>query len=65
LAEYVVDLLKDLNLVELDLSGCQISDKGIQALCSSLETLEILKLRDNSLNEENCKTLAKFLPGAS
>ena len=65
LAEYVVDLLKDLNLVEVDLSGCQLSDKGIQALCSSLETLEILKIRDNSLNEENCKTLAKFLPGAS
>ena len=29
LAEYVVDLLRDLNLVEVDLSGCQISDKGI------------------------------------
>jgi len=29
LAEFVVDLLKDLTLVELDLSGCQLSDKGI------------------------------------
>jgi len=64
LAEYVVDLLKDLTLQEIDLSGCQISDKGISVLCNSLVTLESLKIRDNSLNEENCKMLAKSLPGA-
>jgi Ran GTPase-activating protein (RanGAP) involved in mRNA processing and transport len=64
LADNVVDLLAGTSLLEIDLSGCQMTDKGMQALCQRIYSLEILKLRDNSLTEEHCKLMAKYLPEA-
>jgi hypothetical protein len=41
-----------------------MSDKAVDALCAMLGSLEIIGLKDNSLHETHCKTLAKHLPYA-
>ena len=34
-------------------------------MCERIQQIEILKLKDNSLTEEHCKLLAKYLSDAS
>lgn len=53
-----------IELKEIDLSGCQLTDKSILALCERLQQMEVLRLRDNSLTPEQCKAMAKYLPEA-
>ncbi len=53
------------HLREANFSGCQLSEKSIQAICNTIKTFESLKLRDNSLSEDHCKQLAKYLPEAT
>ena len=39
LGDLTVELIKGLRMLELDLSGCQLSKKGIQAVCETLQSL--------------------------
>jgi len=65
IADSLVELLAGTHLREANFSGCQLSEKSIQAICNSIKSFESLKLRDNSLSEEHCKQLAKYLPEAT
>jgi Ran GTPase-activating protein (RanGAP) involved in mRNA processing and transport len=51
-------------LKELNVSGCQLTQKAVQKISSQLQEMEILKLRDNSLAEEHCRMIARGLQDA-
>lgn len=64
IGEFLPEIFNNLKLEQLDLSGCQIGDKGVETICPMLEHLQVLILRDNGLNESHCKIVARFLCSA-